>query len=260
MDAMTSSEDHTTGRDSAIAESVEIFRSFLFALRFIIHDTARDPTFFDNHLLSYVSQDYIQAAVGLPTLISDGVHNVCRRELRFLLEMSIKLCFVQEHQYNLDVTSKLQTFEKMFDSTNISIQRQLKLYLLPSEEHTSFYEEVGRLYGATSKYVHLSQAQVLERINLVDQGRTSGHESAADVQELNKLLRRVLACCIVFLLHSVPPYVVGDLLVEPDGSSLRWYFSGSKFIALIDQQYDYKHERQANLSQIRTDRWNAVTF
>ena len=174
--------------------------------------------------------------------------------------MSIKLCYVQQQQYNLDVASKLQTFERILDSTNISIQRQLELYLLPEGEHPTFRNEVGRLYGAASRYVHLSNAQVLERINLVDQGRTSGYENFTDVHELNALFRRVLACCTALLLHSVPPYVAGDLLVEPDGSSLQWYFQASRFIALIDEGFDYKFERQANLSQIRTDRWNAVTF
>ena len=53
-----------------------MFRSFLSALRFTIHDTARDPTYFDNHLLSYLSQDYIQAAIALPSLVADGVHNI----------------------------------------------------------------------------------------------------------------------------------------------------------------------------------------
>jgi pimeloyl-ACP methyl ester carboxylesterase len=38
------------------------------------------------------------------------------------------------------------------------------------------------------------------------------------------------------------------------------FFAGSRFIAHMDESFDYKHERQANLSQIRADRWNAVTF
>jgi hypothetical protein len=45
-------------------------------------------------------------------------------------------------------------------------------------------------------------------------------------------------------------------------SEIGWsgFFAGSRFIAHMDERFDYKHERQANLSQIRADRWNAVTF
>ena len=100
-------------------------------------------------------------------LIQEGIHNVCRRELRFILEMSIKICFVQHKQYNSDVETKLNSFKSIFDSTNISIQKQLNLHLIPELQRPSFYQEVGRLYGETSSYVHLTQAQILERIALV---------------------------------------------------------------------------------------------
>jgi len=60
--------------------------------------------------------------------------------------------------------------------------------------------------------------------------------------------------------HSGPPYVGGDLLAELDDSSIQWFFAGSRFTALMDERFDYKHERQANPSRIRKDRWNAITF
>lgn len=134
------------------------------------------------------------------------------------------------------------------------MQKQLSLYLLPEVEHPAFWEEVGRLYGTTSSYVHFSKVQTTERIKLVDEGRASGYEDAADVEELDHLTRRVLACCIVFLLHSVPPYVAGDFFVDEYGSSPSWIYSESRFIALLGQRSDYKHERQKQLSQIRANR------
>ncbi len=140
------------------------------------------------------------------------------------------------------------------------MQKQLNLRLLPKTERPAFYQEVGRIYGETSGYVHLSQAQILERVAMVDQGRTSGNENAADVEALNKLIARGLACSFVFLVHSVPDYVAGDLLVQSDGASLDWYFSQSRFIAHMDEQFDYKHERQSHLEDIKKRRWEGVTF
>lgn len=243
-----------------IQQSEDICHSFLFCLSFVVSDTARDPSYFENHLLSYTSQDFLQSTISLPILIQEGIHNVCRRELRFILEMSIKICFVQQKQYNSDIATKLSSFKSIFDSPNISIQKQLDLHLIPEPERLSFYQEVGRLYGETSSYIHLTQAQILERIALVDQNRISGQEGADEIESLNRLIGRGLACSLVFLLHSVPRYVAGDLLVEPDGSSLKWFFGQSRFIALIDEQFDYKHERQANLKKIKETRWSQVAM
>lgn len=243
-----------------IEETESICRCFLFGLQFIVADTARDPTYFDNHLLSYTSEDYLQSTVALPLLIQEGIHNVCRRELRFILEMSIKVCRLQQQQYNLDVVSKLGALKATLDATNISMQKQLKLDLLPDAVRQQFYQEVGRIYGETSEYVHLTHSQITERIARVDQGRTSGNENAADVEVLNRLIARGLACSLVFLLHSVPDHVAGDLLVQDDGSSLGWYFAQSQFICHIDEQFDYKHERQKGLADVKSNRWKTVTF
>ncbi len=62
------------------------------------------------------------------------------------------------------------------------------------------------------------------------------------------------------LFHSVPEYVAGDWLVEANGSTANWVFTESRFIAGIDSHFDYKHERQENLSAIKAARKNAVRF
>lgn len=246
--------------EEKIRRTDEICRAYLFGLRFIIADTARSPTYFDNHLLSYASQDFLQTIVSLPILVKEGIHNVCRRELRFLLEMSIKLCRVQQEQENSKIATKLATLKDILDTTNISIQRQVKFDLLPEGIHAELRAEVGRFYGETSQYVHLTSGQILERIGMVDAGRTSGMESPEDIEALNLMIARGLSLSLVFLLHAVPRYVVGDLLVQSDGDSLDWFFAGSKYIAAMDEEFDYKHERKENLAEIQRKRKAAIKF
>lgn len=43
----------------------EIVREYLAAVRFIIGDSARDPSFGSTHLLSYLSQDLIESAISI---------------------------------------------------------------------------------------------------------------------------------------------------------------------------------------------------
>ena len=102
--------------------------------------------------------------------------------------------------------------------------------------------------------------QILERIDAVDAGRRSGRENAADIEALNALLSQGLACSLVFLFHSVPSWIAGDWLVEEDGSTVKSYFMGSRFLAGMDGYFDYKHERKKRLVKIRAKRQRKITF
>jgi hypothetical protein len=134
------------------------------------------------------------------------------------------------------------------------------LTMLPPDLHDALNEEIGRLYGKTCTYVHLTPDQIEERIIAVDAGRIVGYESAAEVDELNQLVSRGLAASLVLLLHSVPDYVAGDWLVDSDGATVDSYFVKSGFIAGMDSHFDYKHERQANLTAIQDVRVRNITF
>src|SRR5258708_27133827 len=76
-----------------------ILRCYLAGVGFVVHDAARDQEFKTTHLLSYLTQDYIESAISIIVLAMEGGHNVARRELRFLIESSIKICFIQQKIY-----------------------------------------------------------------------------------------------------------------------------------------------------------------
>ena len=231
---------------------------FMRGVMFLAMDTSRDPAFADNHLLAYVADDYLESAVAIPFMVREGIHNTCYRELRFLLEMSLKLCFVQQQNYRQPVTETLESFRAQLNSPSISIKNDIDVSLLPPMERDAFLEETGRLYGATSNYVHLTFSQLEKRLALVESGRTPGNETVDEVAHLNELVLRVLAAAFTYLAHAVPSYAVGDFFVGSDGSSHKLSLSRSQFIALLDESFDYKHERQAALSEIRKARWDNV--
>lgn len=237
-----------------------IINSYLAGLGFIHMDTSGSPSYKDNHLLSYLVQDLLQSAVSILTLGTEGLANVARREVRFILEATIKLCYVQQKEYQISIREKIEKFDKELRSQRISVNRELDLYLLPDECRQAFIEECGRIYYLTSSYVHLTPAQLNERIAAVDAGRTSGKESREDVEDLNLLVARGLAASLVLLFHSVPQHVAGDFLVDMNGDTPEWYFSGSRFIAAIDSQFDYKHERQSRLQEIQASRNSKIFF
>lgn len=238
----------------------QIVREYLAAIRFIIGDSARDPSFGSTHLLSYLSQDLIESALSIMFLSASGSLSVPKRELRFIIESSIKLCYVQQKSYGSSVDGKLIQFDKELSSSKISIKRDLELSMLSPSLQEQFAEELGRLWGETSTFVHWTPFQIAQRIAAVDAGRTVGFEDAADINVLNKLISRGFAASLVLLFHSVGQYVAGDFLVESDGSTVDSYFLGSRFMAAIDQSFDYKAERKATLPIVQRARTARITF
>ena len=78
----------------------QIIREYLSALRFVVNDASRDPGFETNHLLSYLAQDLIESAIAITLLASQGALRPAKRELRFVIESSVKICYVQQKTYS----------------------------------------------------------------------------------------------------------------------------------------------------------------
>jgi len=254
------SEFDTPEYKAEIERLDQISNDFLYGLRFCVMDTGRDHNFWDNHLLSFMSQDILQSCYSILSLARDGVRNPCKRELRFLLELAIKQCFIEQSLPNASVQIKVKKYKDLLNTSSISIKSQLELTLLSAQTKAEFLEDIGRFYGATSKYVHLTPDQVLERIALVSNGITAGKEGLSEIREMIQFLGKGYAMILVLIFHSVPSYIAGDFLVETDGTSNKWYFQASKYIAEIDSYFDYKHERQNQLEQIRRVRAENIKF
>lgn len=241
-------------------ETGMIIGGYLYGLSLISKDAARDPNFAKSHLLTYLGQDLIEAAVSIRGLVLEGVHRVVKREMRFILEASVKLASVQQSSYSATISERLTLFEQFLSSSKVSVGKAVNLRLLDESLQGAFIEEVGRLYGTTSSYVHWTPFQITERIQAVEEGRVAGQESPKELDELNILLSKTLAASLVLLLHSVPDFIAGDILVEQNGETTDWYFNQSRFIAAIDAKFDYKHERQQYLTAIQELRKSRLRF
>jgi hypothetical protein len=232
--------------------------AYMNAVMFLALDASRDRSYGTKNLLVLAIEDHLEASIALPELAERGLVNTCRRELRFLLEASMKLCYAERSLPSATIDDKLATLRRQLDSPHIGLRRQLTLDLLPETEREPFAEFVGRLYGEASTYVHLTHAQVLERDRLAKLGGQTLRPTSQSLAPLLALLSGVLAASFVYVAHSVPAFAVGDHFVEDDGSSHSWPLAASRWVALLDEHFDYKHERQASLTDIRKRRWSAV--
>lgn len=229
-------------------------------LLFCYMNTSRHPESAEKNFMLRLIDDIIQSVISMEYLGQEGFMNICKRELRYLIELALKANFIVNSSDDGDFDSQVKKFEKLLNSSNINPVNDLQINYLDTDVTAEFKTDVKRLYGFLCKYVHASTHQIQERIAQVMMGRSIGFEGTAALAELNGLLERSYVIVLVFLFNSIPQYVVGDFLVGPDGGINAWYFSQSKYISLIDAKFDYKHERQHILEDLAEIRAQQIRF
>lgn len=257
---MNSSESIPENLESEFSRTNKMIMDFIEWMHFCILDTARDVNFHENHLLSFLNQDILETLMGVLVHVKEGIHTPAIRESRYLLELSIKLAYIQQNNYSMTIDEKLETFNKFIRSTNINPMREIDLKYLERKSVEDFLSGVGRLYGEASRFVHVTPESIKYRRDRVGNDRILGKESNEDLQSLNDLLQNMYAASIVFISHSIPQYVVGDWHVDSNGELKNWYYMKSRYVSEIDSTLDYKHERTGNLESIKAKRAAGIVF
>lgn len=239
---------------------IEMRKSITYCLSFCYMNSVRDGVSGERNFFLRMIDDITQSIISIEIIAKEGIVNTCRRELRYLIELSIKSCLTVNNTTKLTFEEQIDEYEKLLNSSNINpINRLIFGYLQPDHED-EFKTDVKRLYGYLCKYSHSSSHQILERLGKAEMGRTIGFEGVQELKELNNDIEKVFAVVLVMIFHSVAQYVVGDFIVKPNGETVSWYFNRSKYINVIDQQFDYKHERQSILPKLKAERLERVSF
>ena len=234
-------------------------KSIFFCLSFCYANSARDGVSGERNFFLRMIDDILQSVISIEIIAKEGISNTCRRELRYLIELSIKSCLIVNNTTKESFEDQIEEYQKLLNSSNINPINNLKFFYLKDKED-EFKTETKRLYGYLSKYSHSSSFQIKERLKKAEIGRTIGYEGIQDLRELNDDIEKVFSIVLVMIFHSVAQYVPGDFLVEPNGETINWYFNQSKYINLIDEEFDYKHERQSILDKLKKDRIERVKF
>ena len=181
--------------------------------------------------------------------------NQCRREYRYLIELAIKACYVSQKNSTSKYEDQLIVFGKILKEDSISFVNELSLTLFADKNLSDEFKiSIRRIYGDLSTYTHVTPKQLSEKIILAKKGRYIGFEGTEELRILNDELEKILSGIIVLLFHSIPEWIVGDYLVESDGTTRGFHFNKSKFVNDIDRRFDYKHERQAILELLEKER------
>lgn len=256
IDAELKSKEYT--EEYALHQS--IIDSFMQCLFFAQLNCSRSSELKNSLFILSVIDDMFQSVVAIACLTKQGIRNTCRRELRYLLELAIKACVVSQKYSTKSVDEQITEYINTIKSTNVSMIKEIDFFFFDTVLKESFVSEVLRMYGNLSTYVHSTPKQMYERISLAQKGRYIGFEGTNELKELNYELTITLSFVLSLFFHSIPSWCVGDYIVERDGHTVISYFSKSKYFAAIDSKFDYKHERQECLEEIKAIRERKIAF
>lgn len=239
---------------------LDILNSFLRCMFFIQVDCSMSTRLRDKLFCLSVIDDIFQSIVAIKCLAAEGIRNSCRRELRYLIELSIKACLISQKQSEKNVEEQISEFQKTIESENISMIKQIDFYFFDSDNKAKFITETKRIYGELCLYVHSTPSQMQERIDLNLRGRQIGSEGTNELKELNDEIGRAFTYVLMLFFHAIPSWCVGDYIVEKDGATVNTYFSKSKYFSIVDRYFDYKCERQDKLETIESLRLSRICF
>jgi hypothetical protein len=252
------SEQHEAVRASApyqkqLERLGNVTHAFLGTLRVCAFAATRDPSLPEVSFFLRNLDDLSQSAVMSAFAFREGGLNSGRRELRFMLELSVQSLFVDKNMGKAPFEQRLVFFEKKTKNTSVDHVKDLPLEMLGGSRE-NFVLDTVRAWSKASRYVHPTPQQLREKLDLRERGITPGCETVEQLQACVDELFNTESIILVLAFHAIGPSFTGDILVESFDGIDGWPFHSSGYVAAVDEFFDYKHERQASLADIKARR------
>lgn len=237
-----------------LARLHKLRHDFLFAIKSCWTYATRMPEFVDRSFFMRATDDLMESAVMLSFAIENGARNPARRELRYLLELSVQSLFVDQKMPKSSFEDRLTFFDRKVNKSGVMPEvDNIDLYLLP-ESKDKIIADIKSAFGRASEYVHPSVNQIEERLELANADITIGFNSAETLRSINDESFEVFALVLTLYFHTVGPSTCGDLFESLFSDMPDWSFHWHRHIVSVDEQYDYKAERQDRLQQLKQSR------
>lgn len=216
-------------------------------LRLCLAYSGRAGKLAEHSLVIRSTDDLGQSVVAALHLQKDGLINPIKRELRYIIESSVKYLYVDQQTqgstFDSDLNDRLEFLENRVGSS-IDVLDELKLHGLHPEDEKHFKAEVYDAYRKSCAYVHVSRQQIEERLKRIEKGFPAGFESVDDLRKIGRLMFRVYDIALVLYFHGFGLPMTGDLFLQVLDDLPKWRFHKGKYVSIISGYFDYKHERK----------------
>lgn len=219
----------------------------IFVLGICLFYKGRAEEYSENSLVIRSTDDLAQSVLAAQHLVQKGLINPVKRELRYIIESSIKYLYVDQQTKNgrsiAKLTERLDFLDEKVPSSSIEIRKELNLHGFHPDDAKQFIDEINDIYRDCCAYVHVSRRQIEERLKLHEQGQSFGFESAKDLRTIGRLMFRVYDVALTLYFHGYDWAMTGDVFIEFLDNFPKWKFYKGKYVSIVSGYFDYKHER-----------------
>lgn len=208
-------------------------------IRAVSFYSTRAKSIYDNILTIRSSDDLIQSIVGIRSLIVNGVHNMPKREIRYLIEMITKYLIVDQKRAGEGIKIKTQYLANNIPNSSIDIIDQLSTPFNTSIDH-EFKTEVKDIFYNACAFIHPSKLQIDIQIENYNKGINIGFETAKMLSDVNDLIFRVYDIILTMLFICLGQSMSVDLFIEIFNQETKWKFHNGKYIKQYSKTLDFK--------------------
>jgi hypothetical protein len=246
-------------RDSAIAAHEELRKSPPFAAAVkgteqLVGDYAlassavslmstRWPAFKERLLTLRIYDLLLESAISTLGLIRQGLFNPAKREMRFLIEASVKAWRFDADEAAGTVSDKLANLDDVRERFRELVDH-LEPRLLDEQTARALTHRITNLYGELCTYVHPSSRAFGVHLRKFERGEYLGFETIDDINKINELFADVLDLSLAALFESFDTGLLGDIFVEVLDDQAKWSFHRTALVKSISSHFDYKIERR----------------
>jgi hypothetical protein len=225
-----------------------LVQDFAVALRARWLAVTRHPDS-SNWLLQNSVDDLLESGIGLPVLAREGIFNVARRELRYMLEATVKYVYVDQQlpgDASLEERVKFLGDKAKVPRSSVSPISDISLQMVEPEP---FRNAVRQSFASLSGYVHPSREAFEERLRRASRGEFSGFEGPRVLESFNRLASQTLDLVLALNFEGIGRTFSGDLFIQIFDDNANWKFHRTTFTAQVSRYFDYKVERQGRPAQ-----------
>jgi hypothetical protein len=216
---------------------------FINTLRLVSFYSTRADDIYKDFFTISVIDELIESSIAISYLSEQGIYNPLKRELRYLLELTVKSVGIDYNMMGKSLSQKIEYFQSKVPNSSIEY---IETYRLPFNdmENDKFKSDIKDLFYKSSAYVHPSKKQFIERLNNKQKGNYIGFDTAEMLTKFNKLLFRTYDIIITLLFHGFGESMTGDLFIQILDDNKKWKYHKGKYVGKYSHLFDYKSERK----------------
>lgn len=198
----------------------------------------------ENSLSFAFTHDAFQTMAAITFLASEGMYPPAKRELRYLLEASVKHAYVDLNQGGASLSDRIAYLEATVPRSSLDFVTKQSFFGLQAKDAQDFKGSVLSAYKRLSAYVHRSPTQLRQELRHMGTGPPEPKLVAAELERFNRECFTVYDIAVFLQFQVLGPGLSGDVFVQAFDPVQHWAFHRGKFCSLLSKHYDYKLERQ----------------